>query len=89
MANAVKCANPQAIRAQLEQLADPISHLPRRLVGEGDGQQTHRRDMMDLDQPGDSVNQDAGFSRARSRQDQDVFFTCRDGVTLGIVELVE
>jgi len=41
MADAVEGADPQTIGPQLEQLADPVSHFARGLVGEGDGQQAH------------------------------------------------
>ena len=48
---------------------DPLPHLGRRLVGEGDGQDGARVEPL-LEQPGHAVGDDPGLARAGAGQDQ-------------------
>ena len=56
--------------AGAEQRFQPLRHLARGLVGEGDRQDVVRADAASRDQVGDPVGDDAGLARARPGQDQ-------------------
>ena len=57
-------ADPRAAGARAEDLLDPLAHLARGLVGEGDRDDAARRDAGLADEPGDAVGDDAGLSGA-------------------------
>ncbi len=52
-AQAVEGPDPEPGRVATQQTADPLLHLPRRLVGEGDGEDPVGADPVRLDEPGD------------------------------------
>jgi hypothetical protein len=62
-------AQPLALLA-LEQLADPLPHLARGLVGEGHRSDMARADAAVLNQMGDLLRNNARFTRARTGQYQ-------------------
>ena len=56
--------------ALADQADDPLAELRRRPVGEGHRQDPPRGDVLDADQVGDPVGEDAGLARAGAGQDQ-------------------
>ena len=59
----VEGPDPEAGRIAPEELRDPVLHLARRLVGEGDGEDPVGGDSMALDQAGDAGGEHAGLPR--------------------------
>jgi hypothetical protein len=74
----VEGADPQRPRGYLQQPASAFTHLAGRLVGKGDRQDAEWRDMIDLDEPGQPVDQYAGLAATGTGQHQDVFITGAD-----------
>ncbi len=77
---------PHRTHAAADQQPRALAHLPRRLVGEGDGQHLVGLDGAGGDQVGDPVGQHAGLARAGAGQDQLRPLAVGDGVPLGLVE---
>ena len=86
---AVEGAHPHAGRADAQQLLDAMAHLGSGLVGESHRQDRMGRGVFDLDQPGDTVHQHPGFTRAGTGQDQLTANGGGYGLALGIVEGVQ
>ena len=86
MGQAMEGAHPHAAQGLLEDLFDAAAHLPRRLVGEGDGQQGPGDGPFHLDEPGDAMHQDPGLAAAGPGQYQAVAATGGHGLALGVVE---
>jgi hypothetical protein len=57
-------------------------HLVRRLVRKGYGENIIRSDIHSLDQIGDAISQNAGFSASRARDDQNLPVGIRNGLDL-------
>ena len=70
MRQAVKGADPEVAGRESQQVLDPMTHFPGRLVGEGDREEMLRHDVLDDDQPGDAVHEYAGLAAAGSGQHQ-------------------
>ena len=62
-AGGVEGGDPHLLRHRSDQAADALLHLPRGLVGEGDGQDLERGDVVGLDEVGDAVGQHPGLAR--------------------------
>ena len=67
---AVEGADPEAGGGEADQLTDASAELVGGLVGEGHGQQLVGRDPLDLQQPGDAMDQHPGLAAARAGQHQ-------------------
>ena len=67
-------------------LHDALPHLPRRLVGEGDGQDLGGMGPFRLDEVGEAVGEGAGLAAARPGEDHQGAFGARDGLPLPVVE---
>ena len=62
--------HPHAAHIHWQHARQTRQHLFRRLVGEGDGQHTARRNLTGLQQPSDAGREHAGFARTSTRQDK-------------------
>ena len=69
-AGRVEGGHPHRPRGAPDQLLDPLAHLRRGLVGEGDRQDLARPRGAGRQQVGDAVGQDPGLTRARSGDHQ-------------------
>jgi hypothetical protein len=70
----------------VEHVADPRLHLPRRLVGERDGQD-RAGDDAEADQVGDAPRDDAGLAAAGGGDDQERAVHVRDGFALRVGQI--
>ena len=86
MSQAMEGADPHAADRLLQDLLDATAHLPRRLIGEGDGQQGPGDGPLHLDEPGDAMHQHPGLAAAGPGQHQAVAAASGDGLALGVVE---
>ena len=87
--DAVEGADPQRCRGQAELRLDARTHLARRLVGEGHGEDAVRRDALDLHQPGDAVREHARLAAAGAGEHQRRGERRRDRLPLCVVQRVE
>src|SRR5205085_341693 len=87
--NAVKGADPQSAARHTEQPLDATAHLPRRLVGEGHGQDAVGRDALGLDQPRDAVRQHPGLAAAGPGEHQHRAERRGDRGALSVVQRIE
>jgi hypothetical protein len=71
---------------RVEQRGQPLGHLCRRLVGEGDGQHRFRRGQPAGDQVGDAHGEGARLARARPGDDHQRAVGAGDGGALVVVE---
>ena len=69
--------------------AQPLDHLARRLVREGDHEDLVGRDDVGRDGVGRAMTDDPGLARARAGEDADRTARREDGFALGIVEVGE
>ena len=72
--------------ALADEADDPLAQLGGGPVGEGDREDPPRRDVLDADQVGDPVGEDAGLARAGAGEDQQRAVGGRDGAGLLGVE---
>ena len=66
----VEGPSPEAGGLFPELLPDPVLHLPRRLVGEGDGEDPMGRHAVVTDEVADSGGENPSLPRPRSRKHQ-------------------
>ena len=69
-ADGVEGAEPQALGAGADQPLDPLEHLPRRLVGEGDGKDLAGKRPPGRQDMGKAGDQHPGLAGAGAGQDQ-------------------
>ena len=69
-AEGVEGLDPQLVRRGAEQRGEPLAHLARRLVREGDGEDVPGDDALLADEPRDAVDDDAGLAAARAGEDE-------------------
>jgi hypothetical protein len=86
---AVEGADPQAAGRHAEQRFGAATHLGGGLVGERHGEQRMGRDALDLQQPGDAMDQHPGLAAAGAGQHQQRPGRSADRLALGLVEVVE
>ena len=86
MGDAVEGAHPHPASGHGQQLFDAAAHLRRRLIGEGDRENTERRGLFGGDLPGDAVHQHPGLTGAGAGQHQQMAVFRGDRVALGRVE---
>ena len=67
-------------------LVQPLAHLPRRLVGEGDGKDIFGRDLHVGDKVGDARGQNARLAAARAREHEHGALGIQDGRVLFFIE---
>jgi hypothetical protein len=89
VADSVEGANPQSLRSDVQQATDTPAHFPGGLVGERHRHQTHGRDVMNLNQPGDPMDQNPGLSGSGASQNKHVTIFGRNRLALGLVEFLE
>ncbi len=68
--NGVEGADPHVAHGDAQQRFQARAHFARRFIGKRHRQQRVRRQPLGLHQPGNAVNQHAGFTGARARQYQ-------------------
>ena len=85
-AGRVEGHHPHRPGAIADKLLDPLAHLLRGLVREGDGQDLARPRLPRAHEMGDPVGEHAGLARPRSGQDQQGAISVQDGVALGLVQ---
>jgi hypothetical protein len=84
----MKGAKPPALdRGDAEQGGDPVLHLPRRLVGEGDRQDLTGMGLAAVQQKGEPCGQRPRLAGAGAGQHQERTVERLDGLALGHVEL--
>ena len=88
MCEAMKRADPHAVRRHVQQPFQTPFHFARCLVGKGHRHDRERRNILDLQQPDNPVYQYARFARTGSGQHQLMRRRCRHCVTLGIIKLI-
>ncbi len=69
-ARGVERRDPHSLGGTADELVDPLAHLGRRLVGEGDGEDLARPRLPALQQPGDAAGEHARLARSGARDDQ-------------------
>ena len=85
MRQPMKSADPHALRRNTEHLLDTPAHFIGSLVGEGDRKNAPGRGLFDLDQPGNTVHQHAGFAGAGTSQHQLLTEAGGDRLALGVI----
>ena len=85
-AGGVEGRHPHRPHRAADQLADPLAHLGRRFVGEGDREDLAGPGVAGGEQVGDPVGQDAGLARAGAGEDQQRPLAVFDRLALGRVE---
>ena len=88
-AGGVEGHHPHPPRDPADQRGDPLAHLVRGLVGEGDRQDLVRMRPAGRQQPGDPVGQGAGLARAGAGEDQQRALAEGDRLALRTVEAGE
>ncbi|OPZ77934.1 MAG: hypothetical protein BWY77_01602 [bacterium ADurb.Bin431] len=83
----VKGADPHAGEHLRDQLAHAFSHLPRRLVGEGHGEDFARLGQSVGEQPGNAVGEDAGLAAAGAGENEHRSIGFGHRLALGVVEI--
>ena len=81
--------HPHRLDAGPDELRDPLAHLLRRLVREGDRQDLAGRRLVGVDQMGDPVGQNARLPAARAREHKQGAALVEDGLLLGVVQAFE
>ncbi len=71
------------------QLVHPLRHLPRRLFGEGEGENFLGPRALGGDEMGDAPGQNRGLPGARARDDQKRTVAMKHGAPLRLVEAIE
>ena len=66
---AVERADPEVIDRHVQQFLDTPAHLRSGLVGERNGNNAERRNILHLDEPRDPVHEHAGLAAAGARND--------------------
>jgi hypothetical protein len=89
MRQTMEGTDPHAADRSAEHLVESTAHLACGLVGEGDGQDRPGLNLLDLEQPGNAVNEHARLARSRTGEDQQMTGIGRDGFALRRVEWVE
>ena len=69
VADGMKRPAPESARVHRQEIGDPIEHLARGFVGEGEEQDVARIDAI-LEQVGDAISQGARLAAARAGDDQ-------------------
>jgi len=88
--NGMECAYPETSRtARPQKLIHTMAHLACRLVGEGKGKNISGRNTLNAYQIGDTIGNDAGFSRACAGKDHYRPFSCACGVSLHCAEVLQ
>jgi hypothetical protein len=82
----VKRPDPQVARSGADHPLEARLHLAGGLVGEGDGQDTVREDLLPFEEVGDPVREDAGLARACTGEDQHWAVCMLDGFALDVIE---
>ena len=85
MGDAVEGAHPHPAQGHTQQLVDALAHLPGSLIGKGDGENAVGGDILNLDLPGDTVDQNPGLTAACTRQHQEVLLVAGHRFFLGRV----
>ena len=85
-AERVERARRDVAAALADEADDPLAQLRRGPVGEGHGQDPPWGDVLDADEVGDPVGQDAGLAGAGAGEDQQRAFRSRHGPCLLRVE---
>ena len=75
--------------ARANEPLDPLGHLPRRLVREGDGEDLVGADAVFPDQVSDPMGERPGLAAAGAGDDQDRALGMQDGLALDVVERLE
>ena len=88
-ARGVERGDPHLLGDGSHQRADALFHLVGGLVGEGDGQDLERRDVLLSDEPGDAMGEDARLAGAGTRHHQLRTAAVGDRVFLGGVQPLE
>src|SRR5450631_1069269 len=89
MRDAMERADPQRGAGRAEELCDAATHLPCRLVREGDGEDALRGYALDLNQPRDPMREHAGLAAAGAGEHQYRPERGRDRGALCVVERIE
>ena len=85
----VEGLDPGVGSLEAEQVPEPLPHLARRLVGEGDREHVPGGDAPLPDQVGDAVHDDPGLAGAGSGQHEERPVPVQHGLALGVVQGVE
>ncbi len=85
-ARRVERRDPHLLGDRPDKGGDPLLHLGRGLVGEGDGEDLERRHALGTDQVGDAGRQNPGLAGPGARDDEQWPRLVRDRVVLGRVE---
>ncbi len=88
-AHGVKGAQPDAFKVALHHVDHTVFHLARGLVGEGYGDDIVGRDVLALDEVGQTAGKHARFARPGSGQHQNLTVTRSDGLVLPGIERIE
>ena len=86
-ARRVEREDPDRARGRAEHPLEPLAHLPRRLVREGDREDLIRADLQVFDEVCDPVGEHARLPRARPGDDEQRAFRVLDGLALGLIEI--
>ncbi len=89
VAEPVERAHPHAARVDRQHRRKPRQHLARRLVGEGDREDSRRAHLAALDQVRDARGEDARLAAARAGEDERGFARQGDGLVLLGIEVRE
>ena len=82
-------AHPLDGPAAAEMMDEPLTHLVRRLVCEGDGGNFTGLDLLFPDQPGDAGDERLRLARARPGDDHNGLFHSGDSVLLCLIQPIE
>ena len=85
----VERPGPHALGRLPQQTRDSVSQLTRGLVGEGDRQDSVRRDASFMNEVGDSGSEDASLARSRPSQDQQRTLEVVHGFSLFLVQVLQ
>ena len=88
-AGRVEGHQPHAAGTPAKQPLHPSAHLLGRLVGERDREDLARLGLVGIDQERDPVREHARLAAAGAREDQQRPLAVGDGLTLGLVEVLE
>ena len=85
----VERPGPHPLGRLPQQTRDPVSKFTRRLVCEGNGQDSVRRDTSFMNEVSDPGGEDASFPRSRPRQDQQRTLEVVHGFSLFPVQVLQ
>ena len=88
-AGGVEGEDPDRAGRAAEDALEPLPHLGRGLVGEGDGEDLVRLHAVRADQVGDPMREDAGLARARAGDDEKRPVDVEHRLALGRIEAGE